>query len=106
MSDQPKKSDPLVNVVARCSHHIHTLEPSDDGSRSPIPHSYCELQEGKPLAPGSEAFVFEQVPDAAPGVCHKRTIYSPHKGPARASSPAYRQNYDTIFGGKHSPIEA
>ncbi len=106
MSDQPKKTDPLVNVVARCSHQIHTLEPSDDGSRSPNLHSYCELQDGKPMAPGAEVFVFDQVPDAAPGVCRKRTIYSPHKGPARVANPAYRQNYDAIFAGPQSPIEA
>jgi hypothetical protein len=71
---------------------------SDDG----VEQTSGELRpmaEGVPLPPDAEIVQVEAVEG---DVLHLKTLYAPHKGPSRASSPKYRAGYDAVFGKRKS----
>lgn len=60
--------------------------------------------EGMPMNDGDS--VVQTTPEpGSRGTLRIRTLYT-HKGPARVSSKAYRDSYDSIFGGKQKVAEA
>ena len=54
-------------------------------------------QEGQPLQPGEE--LVQVFASEEQGTVRLRTLYK-HGGPSRASTPAYRDGYDAVFGRK------
>lgn len=59
------------------------------------PGTLFPMQEGAPLSDGVE--IVQARPSGERGVLGIQSLYK-HKGPARVTTPAYRQNYDDIFG--------
>ena len=55
------------------------------------------LREGQPLRSGEE--IVQLCGSDEPGTVRFRTLYK-HGGPSRASTPAYRDRYDAVFGRK------
>jgi len=57
----------------------------------------CPVTEGQPLMPGAE-IVTSKRRDDNEEVLDLQTVYAtPHKGPAKVTTPGYRKNYDRIF---------
>lgn len=70
------------------------------GDADPEIYVAQRLKHGKPiapLAPGGE-FVKLTPREGEPGICNVEVLA--HDGPARASTPAYRDGYEAVFGKK------
>ena len=57
-----------------------------------------QTREGQPLRPGEE--LVQICGSDEPGTIKLRTLYKHGKGPAKVSTPSYREGYDAVFGCK------
>jgi hypothetical protein len=92
MTDQKKKDELHVrsyDVRSRTWHGVRKRTGEEDVD------CYLEpMQDGAPLEDGDEIL---SMSPGRPGVMELESHYV-HKGPARVASPAYRDNWDQIFG--------
>jgi hypothetical protein len=62
--------------------------------------AFRPAESGAPMVPGNELVRMMKDPDVAPG-WRVESIYRPTSaGPAQVATPAYRENWDSIFGKK------
>ncbi len=60
--------------------------------------TFTEIKEGQPIREGAELIRVGAEDDE--GWRDVTTVYEHRNGPAQVATPAYREGYDRIFGGK------
>jgi hypothetical protein len=89
--DKPKDTVRIKGVCPKG--HTHVERRRGDKVETGV---LSNMEEGKPIPEGSE-YVELKARGDEPGLYD---VTLSHKGPVRASTPAYRKGYDRIFGGR------
>ena len=96
MSDDSNSGDDLVKILG-FKGNDQMLMARKKGDADPELCVGFRLKHGKPVMPGVE--IIRLTPrDGEPGICNVQVQV--HAGPARASTPAYRDGYEAVFGEK------